>query len=80
MENPAEPSALARLPVDGLTGPSGDGEEEPDASLAFGVAVVDDVGENEIAWVDDDARFLVCLADAPLHDGFPGFQVTAGRA
>jgi hypothetical protein len=51
------------LLVDGLAGPSRGGEEEPDAALALGVAVVDDVGEGEVGGVDADADLLGRFAD-----------------
>jgi hypothetical protein len=51
------------LPVDGLAGPSRGGEEEPDAALALGVAVVDDVGEDEVCGIDANADLLGRFAD-----------------
>jgi hypothetical protein len=64
-----------RFPVDWLAGPPCDSEEEPDTSLAFRVAVMDDVAENEVAGIDTDPDLLTGLADSTAGNRFPGLQM-----
>jgi hypothetical protein len=63
------------FPVNRFARPARRGEEDPDAALAFGVAVVDDVGEDQVGGVDTDAGFLGRFADSAAGNGLSVLQV-----
>jgi len=78
--SPDQPGALMRLQVDRLPLPPGGTEEHADTCLAFGVAVMHDMPEDQVSWIDQDACFLPCFADHALDHGLAGLQVPAGRS
>ena len=76
---PVQSSAFVRLLVDWLPVPAGGGEEEPDARLAFGVSVMNDVAEGQVSRIDEHTDFLMCFADRSMDHRFPCLQVARGR-
>ncbi len=75
MLEPSGPVEQGDLRVNWLARPARRGEEDPDAALAFGVAVVDDVGEEEVGGVDIDAGLLGRFADSAAGHGLAVLQV-----
>jgi hypothetical protein len=68
-----------RLQVGWLALPPDSGEEEVDACLAFGAAVVNDVAEGQVGGVDQDACFLARSRIAPWTVDSPASRCPLGR-
>jgi hypothetical protein len=69
-----------RLQVGWLALPPGGAEEHADACLAFRVAVVHDMPEDQVGRIDQDARLLTCFADHALDHGLARLQVPRRRS
>lgn len=67
---PVQPGALVRLQVGWRALPPDDGEEEADACLTFGAAVMNDVTEGQVSRVDQNACF-----PRALRGSLPGPQI-----
>jgi hypothetical protein len=55
-------------------------KKNPDAPLAFGIAVVDDVGEDEVGGIDADAGLLSRLSDRAGRNRLAVLQMPGRRA